>query len=142
MDLEGDNVINVRSETSLNDRLRASITRDNSTPQSDLEASTQQLKSMLSIKSPPISNTLPSDAPPSPSPIQHNRTRSVAHPRLRRESPHMSGPTPNRRVVSSSGVPLQHPKQPPPSETNAESENSDDQAVAMEKKLRKFLKLS
>ena len=141
MDLEDDNVATGRSPTSLNDRLKASSKWDESTQKDDLEASTQQLKNILSIRSPPIATTLP-DAPPSPSPIQHSRTRSVAQPRLRRDSPHMSSSTPSRRAVSSSGPHFQQPKQAPPAEPNPDSEYNDEQTVAMEKKLRKVLNLS
>ena len=123
-----------------------------SSRRSDLETSTQTLKNLLSINSTPSgskTSLTAMDGPPSPSPIHHNRTRSLAQPPVRKPSPATSNVTPSRRVFShSSGVPPPNPRQPavshaivPPEHEEAVVEE-DDHAVKVEKELRKVLNLS
>ena len=117
----------------------------------DLETSTQTLKSLLSINSTPTGSksfTAMAD-PPSPSPIHHNRTRSLAQPPARKPSPSTSTVIPSRRVFShSSGVPPTNPQQPPvsrtivPPEHEEAVEEEDEHTVKVEKELRKVLNLS
>jgi hypothetical protein len=118
---------------------------------SDLETSTQTLKNLLSINSTPSgskSSFTARNGPPSPSPIQHNRTRSLAQPLVSKTSPSISKVTPSRRVFSHSGVPppntfqstLSRPIIPPEHEEAVIEE--DDHTVKVEKELRKVLNLS
>jgi len=116
---------------------------------SDLESSTQTLKNLLSINSTPSgsrSSFTTMSGPPSPSPIQHNRTRSLAQPPISKTSPSTSNVTPSRRVFSHSGVPpntfqstLSQPIIPPEHEEAVIEE--DDHTVKVEKELRKVLNL-
>lgn len=120
---------------------------------SSLENDTIALKNLLSINTPkhstsPAPLTPNGDGPPSPSPVNHSRTRSVAQPHLRRSPP--SDSQPSRRVVSTSGAPsylpnpLQHPSDPSPSIPSNEygtDPSKEDQAVKAEHALRKVLNL-
>ena len=120
--------------------------------ETDLEASTKTLKSLLSIKSPPDHSRTPPfatvDMPPSPSPIQHNRTRSAVQPIVCRTL--STGPTtsPCRRNFSTSGVPpiaFNHTGNYTSKSPNGSPEykpSEDPETLKMEKQLRKVLNLS
>ena len=127
-----------------------SLRREPYSTHSDLERSTQTLKNLLSIKSPPSHPSTPPfpavNGRPSPSPIQHNRTRSAVQSTPRKTSPTNTTVTPSRRVFSTSGVPpnVNQPRTytqsilPP----DQESAVDEDQTIKMEEKLRKVLNLS
>jgi hypothetical protein len=127
-----------------------SLRREPYPTHSDLETSTQTLKNLLSIKSPPSHPSTPPfpamNGRPSPSPIQHNRTRSAVQSTPRKTSPANATITPSRRVFSTSGVPpnVNQPRAysqsilPP----DQESAVDEDQTIKMEKELRKVLNLS
>ena len=118
---------------------------------SDLETSTQTLKNLLSINSIPSgskSSFTAKEGPPSPSPIQHNRTRSLAQTPIHKSSLSASNVTPSRRVLSHSGVPPLDTQQAPLSRPIVAPEyeealiEEDDHTVKVEKELRKVLNLS
>jgi hypothetical protein len=109
--------------------------------QADLESSTQTLKNLLSINSVPShssSSTQPfsnTEAPPSPSPVHHNRSQSVAQTPYRRLPPSTSAATTPRRIVSTSGI-------PPPNHLASDTTSDEDPNLKAEKHLRKLLNLS
>ena len=136
--------VNERSEPGMQFSLR----REPYSTHSDLETSTQTLKNLLSIKSPPSHPSTPPFAamngPPSPSPIQHNRTRSAAQSTPRQTSPTNTTTPQSRRVFSTSGVRpnVNQPRIYAQLSSDQESAVEEDQTVKMEKELRKVLNLS
>jgi hypothetical protein len=138
--------VNQRSEQGMQFSLR----RGTYSTHSDLETSTQALKNLLSIKSPPSHSSTPPfpemNGPPSPSPIQYNRTRSAAQPTPRKTSPATTNIPPSRRVCSTSGAPpnINQPRTYTQSTPSPDQEIAveEDQTVKMEKELRKVLNLS
>ena len=139
---------------------RLSLHSDSRQLATDLESSTQALKSLLSIKATPSypqpTNPIPTIPPPpssfskghpSPKLIQHNRTRSAVNPIPRGSPPNLNGIQPSRRVFSTSGLPPEadahpHPQNPPPSSSQPEEGSDEERAIKMEKELRKVLNLS
>jgi hypothetical protein len=144
----------------INEPRRLSLQSNVKPATSDLESSTQALKSLLSINSPPShpqpSNAIPPLPPPSSSPykgppsprlIQHHRTRSAVNPLRTGSSPNLNGVQPARRVFSTSGVApdgLTRPNQERqlPASLGIDEGSDEERAIKMEKELRKVLNLS
>lgn len=125
-------------------RMQFSLQQQSNPLQSDLETSTETLKSLLSIKSPPTKSSTPSfphvTGTPSPSPIHHSRNRSLAHTPLQRPTNPSLSPT--RRTVSTSGVPPHATYDAALMLSEEPTSSDEDHAVKMEKELRRVLNIS